>query len=352
MPSPTRAERPVAAAALLGLGLLLAGCAGPGEGSRLYVTSGFTDEVIVLDPRSGRILHRRSLDPRPGERDEPHGVAVSPDGRHWYATLAHGEPTLWKYETAGDRLVGRLTLPTRGASRLALTPDGSRAVVPDYWLGGLGATSELVLVTLESLEIVTVREVCPAPHHAAWDATGVRIAVTCSLSDEIVVLDAEAEEVLSRFPVVAEPGAPGNPVARPMNLAWSPDGARIYASLMREGRIGAYTVEGERLWSSPIGDSPTQIAITPEGGWIVVANRGDATLGLVDTATGRGRTLTLPEAVHPHGLTLSADGTIAYVTHEGTTTSRGGVTAVDLRDGTILWQTEAGVFTLGVALLP
>ena len=85
---------------------------------------------------------------------------------------------------------------------------------------------------------------------------------------------------------------------------------------------------------------------------MVSANRGDGTLGLVDTSTGRGRSLHLPEALHPHGIVLSPDGTVAYVTYEGTTTSRGGVVAVDLKNGGILWHTPAGVFTLGVAFLP
>ena len=104
--------------------LLLAAACGrspdrPNEDApRLYVTSGFTDEVHVLDARDGTTLRTISLDRRRTETDEPHGgVTVSPDGRHWYATLAQGHPTLWKYETAGDRLVGRLPLeiPARRA---------------------------------------------------------------------------------------------------------------------------------------------------------------------------------------------------------------------------------------------
>lgn len=353
-----RSARRLAPLAACVLGVALStGCRSSGDAPRLYVTSGFTDEVLILDATSGRILGRRSLDLRPGERDEPHGVAVAPDGRHWYATLAHGEPTLWKFETRDDRLVGRLTLPTRGAARVAVDPSGSRAVVPDYWLGGLGAPSDIAVVRLEDLRVETVREVCPAPHHAAWDPEGARIALTCPLSDEIVILDGRGREELARFPVlppdeIGEASFDANPRARPMNLAWAPDGSRLYASLMRSGQIGAYTPQGDMIWIAPIGDSPAQIAVTPGGGWVVSANRGDGTLGLVDTSTGRGRVLALADAVHPHGVALSDDGTVGYVAYEGTTTSEGGVMAVDLREGEVLWRTAAGVFTLGVALHP
>jgi len=335
--------------------LAAAACVEPSGGPRLYVTSGFTDEVLILAPASGRILERRTVDLRPGERDEPHGVAVAPDGLHWYVTLAHGEPTLWKYETSGDRLVGRAVLPLRGASRVDVSPDGSRAVVADYWLGGLGMPSDIALVTLETMEVEARIEVCAAPHHAAWSPSGDRIAVACALSDEIVVLDATALEERARFPVLgsnAPPTRPGNPLAQPLNLAWAPDGSRLYASLMRSDEVVAFTPNGERLWTVQAGDSPAQIALTPDGKLLVVANRGDASVALVDTEAKTARAVTLPDATHPHGVALSEDGLVAYVTYEGTTTSGGGVLALDVRDERVLWNTPAGAFTLGVAVLP
>ena len=357
-PPGIRGGTPAAVRSLVGAlaaALILAGCGREtaADGPRLYVTSGFGDEALILDPVEGVVVDRRALDPRPGERDEPHGVAVSPDGRHWYATLSHGEPTLWKFETREDRRVGTLTLPLRGAARVEVSPDGSRAAVADYWLGGLGEPSQIAVVELATLRVVDAPTVCPAPHHAAWDPEGERLAVTCSLSDEVVILAAGTLEPLARFPVLSEPTpSPGNPVAKPMNLAWSPDGARVYVTLARSGRVAAFRADGTPVWSTATGDGPAQIAITPGGEWLVVAHRGGGTLGLVDAATGEARALPLGEAVHPHGVALDTTGTRAFVTFEGTTTSEGGVTAVDLEEGQLLWTVRAGLFTLGVAYLP
>jgi DNA-binding beta-propeller fold protein YncE len=344
-----RARRALALATTLTC--LASGCArDAAPGPRLYVTSGFTDEVLVLDPADGRILDRIALDRRPADRDEPHGVAVAPDGRHWYATVAHGEPSLWKFEAPGDRLVGRLNLPTAGASRVDVSPDGARAVVPDYWLGGLGQPSRVAVVSLHDMTLVDAPVVCPAPHHAAFDPAGHRIAVVCTLSDEIVVLEADGLDLLARFPVApGEASLPGNPLHRPMNLAWSPNGTRIYATLMRSGLVTAYTPDGDVLWSVRVGAAPAQIALTPDGRQAFTANRGDARLGIVDTETGEARSLPLDGALHPHGVALDPAGTTAYVAYEGTTTSAGGVVAVDLVEGRVLWRTPAGVFTLGVA---
>lgn len=358
--APPRAGRPRAGFARFpraGLailaGVLLPSCGGDGAGPRLYVTSGFTDEVLVLDPDDGRLLERVSMDLRPGERDEPHGVAVAPEGEHWYATLSHGEPTLWKFETAGDRLVGRVTLPGAGASRVGLSPDGSRGAVPDYWLGGLGKDGRVAVVRLHDLTLEGAPEVCPAPHDAQWNRKGTRIAVTCALSDEIVILDAGSLRPVSRFPVAAgPPPTPGNPTARPMNLVWSPDGERIYVTLMDAGTVAAFTPGGEAVWSVGVGGGPAQIAATSSGEWLVVPNRHGGTLALVHTPSRKASALPLPDAMHPHGVALHPEGTVAYVTYEGTTRSAGGVVAVDLTDGRVLWRTEAGVFTLGIAYRP
>ncbi|NIU77918.1 MAG: hypothetical protein GWN71_31500, partial [Gammaproteobacteria bacterium] len=84
----------------------LVACGTGDQAGRVYLGSGMTDRVFVLDSRDGAVLDTLTLDPRRGETDEPHGLAVAPDGRHWYATLSHGEPTLWKFESDGDRLVG------------------------------------------------------------------------------------------------------------------------------------------------------------------------------------------------------------------------------------------------------
>ncbi len=64
------------------------------------------------------------------------------------------------------------------------------------------------------------------------------------------------------------------------------------------------------------------------------------------------RLVTTADGPHPHGVVLSPDGSVAYVTNEGTTRSSGGVTAIWLADGAILWRTEVGVFTLGIAWRP
>ena len=321
----------------------------PATGERLYVTSGFTDEVLHLDPADGSIVNRIPTERRRDEVDEPHAVAISPDREHWYVTVAHGEPTLWKYEMGGDRLVGRVTLPTAGAARIGITPDGSRAFVPDYDRSQPGVPSRVSVVDLADLSVVATPVVCGGPHHAEVDPSGDVVAIACSLSDEIVLLDARTLVERGRFAAGPEAGSPGQPALKPLNLDWSPDGETLWVGLHLAGVVRAFRPDGAIVGTVAVGSRPAQVALTPDGRTLAVANRGDASLSLVDTDLLI-ETAKIPlGAEHPHGIALDDAGRRAFVSCEGTPQTPGRAVAVDLETESVLWSAEAGAYTLGAA---
>lgn len=330
------------------------GSAGPAsEGGRLYVASGATDDVVVLDAATGAALRTVPVDPRPSSGDEPHGVAVAPDGGHWYVTVSHGEAALWKLDARDDVRVGRLLLGTRGAARIGITPDGERAFVPDYWRSGRGEPSGLAVVDPHDLRILGTPTVCPAPHDARPDPSGRLVAVTCSLGDEVAYLDAASGEVVARAPAGPDPGPAGSPAYRPLNAAWSPDGERVYVTLAGSGELLVLDRSAEEVERVDVGGGPMQIAHAGEAGPIAVALRQEGALALVDPAGREApRRIDLPDAPHPHGLTTDPEGERAFVGFEGTVDTPGGVVAVALPEGEILWRSEFGSYVLGVAYRP
>jgi len=66
----------------------------------------------------------------PADIDGPHNVTVSPDGKYWYVTIAHGTPygTLWKMAVNGDTVVGKAPVEMFPTT-IGLTPDGDLAFV-------------------------------------------------------------------------------------------------------------------------------------------------------------------------------------------------------------------------------
>jgi len=349
-----RAGAGTAAAAVLLLLLAgLGGCEPGSDGGRLYVASGFTDEVFVLGARDGRVLRTVPVDPRPMETDEPHGVALGPDRRFWYATVHHGEPAVWKFDLRDDARVGRVHLETPGAARIRLTSDGTRALVPDYWRSGLEKPGGLAVVRLGDLAVERRITLCAAPHDAAVDPSGAWVAVTCALGDEVLILDAATLEVRARASAGPRPGPSGRPAYAPLNVAWSPSGEVAYVTLQRSGEVIAVEPGGRVAARLEVGGGPTQIASTPDGTLLVVPLREEGGVALVSTdplrVTGR---VALPEAPRPHGVAVDGEGRRAFATYEGTASSPGGVVALSLPGGRILWSREAGQFTLGIAYAP
>src|SRR5260221_12316248 len=100
----------------------------------LYVSSESGDMVtrIEVGPAGWRKVKEIPVGVMPTDLDGPHNVAVSPDGRFWYVSLAHGTPFggVWKYATGTDSLVGHAQVgmfPTT----IGLSPDGDWAYVPN-----------------------------------------------------------------------------------------------------------------------------------------------------------------------------------------------------------------------------
>ncbi len=322
-------------------------------GASVLVTVAVSDEVLRLDAETGAIQARTPIDPRPSESDEPHGVAVSPDGDHWYVTLAHGDPTLSKYEREGDRLVGRGALGAAGAARVELNRDGTVAFVADYDRSMPGTDGEVVAIRTRDLEVQARNRICEGPHHALPDPSTGLVAVACSLGDEIVILDPADLSELRRFPVDPEPGEPGAPRFKPLNLAWSPEGDRLYVALHLADRVRVFDPMGTAIGEVATGRRPAQIAVSGDGSMLVAANRGDGTLSVIDGPALAERSRIDLGAAHPHGVALSGSADAAFVTCEGTTGAPGSTVAVRLGvEPGVAWSIETGPVPLGIAWIP
>ncbi len=304
--------------------------------------------MLQLDPIGGAPVARVSLDRRPHDVDEPHGIAIAPDARHWYATVAHGEPSLWKFELADNRLVGRLGLAMPGAARIGITPDSRRAFIPDYFRGSGGKDSYVSVVELHDMRLVDRLTVCPGPHDAQVDPSGRRVAIACSLGDEVVVIDTESLAEVNRFSVDPEPGSAGQPRFKPMNLTWSRDGETLFVTLHLVGQVRLFGIDGRRLGAVEVGAGPAQLALAPDGRTLVTANRMDGSISIVDVDRLGERQRVAVDGPHPHGVTIDPRGRTAFATYEGDVRTPGGVVAIDLESGRLMWQTEAGAYTLGV----
>ena len=80
----------------------------------VYVTAESEDEVslIKFDGTKATVEKTITVGVWPAEIEGPHGINISPDGKYWYLSLAHGNPygTLYKFSTETNEVVGQVQL--------------------------------------------------------------------------------------------------------------------------------------------------------------------------------------------------------------------------------------------------
>ena len=118
--------------------LLLAALAAPATlsaqdpGYRVGIVSESGDIVTWLKPGNGTLTLDRVVPVgiMPADIDGPHNLAVAPDNKSYYISIAHGTPygSLWKLDATTDTLLGRAPLEAFPTT-IGLTPDGEMAFV-------------------------------------------------------------------------------------------------------------------------------------------------------------------------------------------------------------------------------
>jgi DNA-binding beta-propeller fold protein YncE len=325
------------------------------------VASESVDQIafVRFGPSGIRIERTNTTGVMPADVDGPHGVAVSPDGKFYYVSTAHGTPYgyLWKYSTANDSLAGRVMLGNFPAT-VQLTPDGEFAYVVNFNLHGeMVPSSVSIVATGEMIEVARVTT-CTMPHGSRVNVQGTKQYSACMMDDMAVEVDTRGFAVSRHFMLTKgkEMGMPGPPALRggaashdmgghgmeppkPGDVSCSPtwvqpsaDGARLYVACNKSNDI--VEIDAAR-WAMtrriPAGDGVYNLAVTHDGKLLVATNKRGKSVSVIDLATGAeaARIPTTRRVVH--GVTISADDRYAFVSQEGIGSEPGAVDVIDLQ---------------------
>jgi DNA-binding beta-propeller fold protein YncE len=328
----------------------------------LYVASEAADSIALvrMTPSGGRIEKQIPTGIMPTSIDGPHGLAVSPDGRWYYVSLAHGQPfgALWKYSTADNQLAGRVTLGSFPAS-LQISPGGDFAYVVNFNLHGDHVPSSVSVVETSTLSEVKRIATCVMPHGSRFDPSGARHYSACMMDDMLVEIDTARLRVSRHFVLTPgkERGADGPPVtsagtdpaahaghgADPTPAAvtrcsptWaqpSSDGQSVFVACNGSSELVEIDVTGWKVTRRiPAGQGIYNLAVTTDGK-LVATNRRDQSASIFDLRAGReAARIPLPRKA-PHGVVVSPDQHYAFVSVEGMAAEPGTVVMIDLRTG-------------------
>ncbi len=249
---------------------------------KILVTSGKTHELVVVDPRTGRILQRVPL---PSEKDE---------------------------DPAPDSVSDRILEPDKEGqvsfTGLAFSPDGARLYLANVngsiKVFGLEADHKVVgLFTMRLPAFVAGKRKADIPSALAVSPDGKRLFVVLNLSNRLAELDAANGKVLRLWDAGVAPYDVVLAGHKAYVSNWGgrrPDATSVTGPAGRRTRVrvdpvryianeGSVTVidlaANTRLGEIRVGLHSSALALSPDGRHLVVANAGSDTLSVIDTRT-------------------------------------------------------------------
>ena len=352
----------------------------PTQDYLLYTVAESADQAALVrfGPKGIRIERQQKVGMMPTEINGPHGITVSPDGKFYYISIAHGTPygTLWKFRTDNDQFVGRTTLGLFPAT-VQTTPDGSLAFVVIFNLHGDMVPSSVSVVSTEEMVEIARITTCTMPHGSRINPTGTLQYSGCMMDDMLVEVDTRALEVSRHFQLakgkeMGMPGAPsgmshaghtaGSAVSHDSVMlsassvqcspTWaqpSADGAKVYVACNKSNEIVEIDVTSwtmTRRWAT--GEGVYNLAVSPDGKYLVATNKRGKSISVFDLATARevARVPTFKGVVH--GVVISPDNRFAFVTEEGRGSEAGILEVFDLRTFTSVAILELGQQAAGI----
>ena len=123
----------------------------------VYVCAESDDTVHLLrfGPTGFVEMEKIAVGSFPTETEGPHGINISPDGRYWFLSIAHGMPfgSVHKYETGTNEWLGDATLGMFPAT-MDISPSTGLLYVVNFNLHG-----DMVPSTISVVETGTMIEV-------------------------------------------------------------------------------------------------------------------------------------------------------------------------------------------------
>lgn len=240
-----------------------AGVAVSPDGTRLYVTSGYYgDSVVVINTATNTVATRITV----GQRSQ--GLAVSPDGTRLYVASGTND-AMSVINTATNSVTASIPVGDNPV-RVAVSPDGSRVYVTN------ANSNTLSVINTSTNAVIATVGVGSRPQELAVSPNGSRVYVANYYSDTVSVINTATNAVTATIAVSDTP----------TGVAASPDGSRLYVSTWGDDSLSVISTATNAVTTKiKVGDSPSALAITPDGKRVYVANENGNSVSLVNTAT-------------------------------------------------------------------
>lgn len=329
----------------------------------MYVAAESEDQVHLVhfnaDTKKAVISETIHVGSYPTEIDGPHGVTVSPDGEHWFVSIAHGNPfgSLAKYDTETNEMVGTTELGLFPAT-MEISPVNGLLYVVNFNLHGEMEPSTVMVVDPENMEVITEIEAGIMPHGTRINSAGDRGYHVSMMTDELIEVNTDMLTIERRLKLGQDTSrdhesmghsAMGHedmmhmPVEKPTWADPHPTKPMVYiAGNGSDEILEVNTDEWEVTRRFETGKAPYNLEVSPDGKLLVVTYKGEGATAIWDISSGTELAKVQNSRKVSHGVAISPDSKYAFVTIEGIGGEPGSVDVVDLTSYTLVDHVETG----------
>ncbi|MEQ9403471.1 MAG: YncE family protein [Cyclobacteriaceae bacterium] len=340
----------------------------------VYVTAESEDEVslIKFDGKNATIEKTIVVGVWPAEIEGPHGINVSPDGKYWYLSLAHGNPygTLYKYSTETNEVVDTVMLGLFPASLQVSTATGLLYCV-NFNLHGDMVPSTVSVVDPELMMEVKRIETGVMPHGSRISSDGMyhysvgmmsgelfEISTTKMKVSRVLNLDGKKEMPMADTGggmdhsqmdhskmdhSKMDMGGMSHSAVKPTWVIPHPTNNKVYVAGNGSDEILEVDLEKWEITNRlKTGKAPYNVDISPDGRYLVATYKGSAETGVWDLKKGKELARVKNTRKVTHGVSISSDSKYAFVSVEGIGGEPGTMDVIDIKKATKVASVDMG----------
>jgi YVTN family beta-propeller protein len=263
---------------------------------------GFPATLHVIDPVTKVVMDTWSL--FSGFQDV-HQIAVRPGGGRLY--VPHVSPfdeELRIFAGAGQSsLIAHFSTGGNDSRSVVVSPDGDRIYVTN------SATNNVSVIDAVTNAILTYIPVGEMPWGAAATPDG-KFVYVANQSDNTVAVIATASNTVTKTIAVG---------TKPYGLAINPAGTKAYVTNSGVGTVSVIEIDSQSVVATvSVGSTPHWLAFAPDGKHAYVGNRGSGSVSVINTGTDQ-TIHTINGVADPEGIGAMPDGSEVLVVNSNPT---------------------------------
>ncbi|PZX46984.1 YncE family protein [Algoriphagus chordae] len=323
----------------------------------VYVTAESEDEVALIkfDGKNATIEETIQVGIWPAEIEGPHGINISPDGKYWYLSLAHGNPygTLYKYSTETNEVVNTVKLGLFPAS-LQISKATGLLYCVNFDLHGDMLPSTVSVVDPEEMIEIDRIETGVMPHGSRISSDGMFHYSVGMMSGELFEISTTKLKVTRKLSLdgMEEDGAAMGGMdhskmghgmmteAAPMyhsevKPTWAmphPTNGKVYVAGNGTDEVLEVDLEKWEITNRfKTGKAPYNCDVSPDGRYLVVTYKGSGETGIWDLESNSELPRVKNTRKVAHGVSISSDSKYAFISVEGIGGEPGTLDVIDIQ---------------------